>query len=254
MSAAAEHATSLAKNHGAGWVAVKNSNHCGALPFYGLKVAAAGCVGFVITHTDPIMLPFGSKEAFLGTNPLCVTFPDSDGRPFCLDMSTSIVAWNRILAARRENRPLEGGWAVDADGKDTRDPHAARALLPAAAHKGSGLAVMIDLICAVLTGMPFGADLPHMLAVRETRHLGGHVGALKLASFGDDRALRSQVREYAERMRALIPLEAGASVKYPGEIEEARTRQYSAEGIPLLPSTLMELQRLAATYGVPWLC
>ncbi|MGH7969411.1 MAG: Ldh family oxidoreductase, partial [Limisphaerales bacterium] len=252
MNAAADAALRMAQQHGAGLVAVRNSNHCGALPYYGLKIAASGCVGVVLTHTDPIMLPFGAKDAFLGTNPLCITMPGADGHTFCLDMSTSIVAWNRVLDARRNKQELGEGWAVDAKGLDTRDAASARALHPAGAHKGSGLAVMIDLVCAVLSGMLFGADLPHMFAVTETRRLGGFVGALRFDSFGPPAVLEDRVREYARRLHSLTPRAPDDTVKFPGEIEAICHQRSASEGVRLPPATLTALSHLARQHHISW--
>ena len=65
----------LARGAGSGWVSISNSSHCGALAYYGLKIADAGMIGFVFTHVDPMVLPFGAKAAFCGTNPICITAP-----------------------------------------------------------------------------------------------------------------------------------------------------------------------------------
>ena len=77
-------------------MAVANSSHCGALAYYGLKIADAGMVGLVFTHVDPMVVPYGAKAPFCGTNPICITAPraaagsqDAATGAFCLDMATS---------------------------------------------------------------------------------------------------------------------------------------------------------------------
>ena len=75
MLTAAEQAIELARRAGSAWVAVANSSHCGALAYYGLRIAEAGMIGLVFTHVDPMVLPYGSREPFCGTNPICITAP-----------------------------------------------------------------------------------------------------------------------------------------------------------------------------------
>jgi len=121
MDRATREAIALAKQAGAGWVAVRNSSHCGALAYYGLQVAQAGMIGFVFTHVDPMVLPHGAREPFCGTNPICITAPGGDGQALCLDMATSVVPWNTIANAAMEGVAIPRGWAVDQQGHDTTD-------------------------------------------------------------------------------------------------------------------------------------
>ena len=154
---------------GSAWVAVANSSHCGALAYYGLRIAEAGMIGLVFSHVDTMVLPHGSKEPFCGTNPLCITAPCAAaapviGRPgaLCLDMATSKVPWNTVANAATEGVPIEADWAVDADGNGTTDAGAVASLHPFGAYKGSGLGLLIDVLSAMLSDSPFGPDIPKM--------------------------------------------------------------------------------------------
>jgi ureidoglycolate dehydrogenase (NAD+) len=66
MNHATGEAINLAKQAGAGWVSVCNSSHCGALAYYGLRIARAGMIGLVFTHVDSFVLPYGSRQPFCG--------------------------------------------------------------------------------------------------------------------------------------------------------------------------------------------
>jgi len=145
MSQATEEAVRLARQAGAGWTAVRNSSHCGALSYYGLRIAEAGMVGLVFTHVDSLVVPYGSSEPFCVTNPICITAPGTEGKSLCLDMATSITPWNTVRNAAIEGVPIPAGWAVDANGCETTDPEQVSAVHPIGGHKGSGLGIMIDV-------------------------------------------------------------------------------------------------------------
>ena len=138
MWRAAQEAVALAKEAGAGWISLTSSSHCGALDFFGLKIAEAGMIGFVFTHVDPMVLPYGAKKPFCGTNPSCITAPGEGGQALCLDMATSKVPWNQVTNAALEGTTLAPGLAVDAGGRDTTDPNAITALYPFGSTKALG--------------------------------------------------------------------------------------------------------------------
>ena len=128
MKRAVEEAEEMARKAGAGWVAVANSSHCGALAPLGLQLAERGYIGLVFSHVDPMVLPHGAREPFCGTNPICLTAPGDEETTLCLDMATSIVPWNVVANAQQEGVALQEGWAVDGRGNDTTDPHEVQAL------------------------------------------------------------------------------------------------------------------------------
>ncbi|MBN2296528.1 MAG: Ldh family oxidoreductase [Pirellulales bacterium] len=261
MNRATEESISLAQATGAGWVAVADSSHCGALAHYGLKIADAGMIGFVFTHVDSMVLPFGSRKPFCGTNPICITAPRSpsnaaggtnktDGA-LCLDMATSKVPWNTVANAEIEQVPIESGWGVDANGEDTTDAAVVESLYPVGSYKGSGLGLMIDVLCAMLSGSPFGPDIPKMYGdLKQPRKLGGLVGAIDISRFVPLEQFHERVAELIERWGALPPLEPGGRVLFPGEPELITRQKRLRDGIPLGLRTLEEFKALAETYGL----
>lgn len=254
MLTAAEQAIELARRAGSAWVAVANSSHCGALAYYGLRIAEAGMIGMVFSHVDTMVLPHGSKEPFCGTNPLCITSPraaDGSGNgstgALCLDMATSKVPWNTVANAATEGVPIEEGWAVDADGNGTTDAGAVVSLHPFGAYKGSGLGLVIDVLCAMLSDSPFGPDIPKMYGdLGEPRRLGGLVGAIDIGRFVPLSRFHARVAELLQRWGALAPCEPGGRVLFPGEPEMIERERRLREGIPLGLRLLGELEALAA--------
>lgn len=259
MCRAAETAVELARDAGAAWVTVCNSSHCGALAYYGLKIADAGMIGLVFTHVDPMVVPFGSKKPFAGTNPICITAPRAPAGAnhgstgaICLDMATSKAPWNAVANAAREGVAIPAGWAVDADGNETQDPNRVAAMMPVGEYKGSGLGIMIDVLCSMLSDSPFGPDIPTMYSkdLSEHRRLGGMVGAIDIGRFVPLDRFHARAVELVTRLGALPPALPGGEVLFPGEPELRCRQRYMSDGIPVGIHTLEELNRLAAGFGL----
>lgn len=252
MKRAVEEAEEMARKAGAGWVAVANSSHCGALAPLGLQLAERGYIGLVFSHVDPMVLPHGAREPFCGTNPICLTAPGDEETTLCLDMATSIVPWNVVANAQQEGVALQEGWAVDGRGNDTTDPHEVQALYPFGQHKGSGLGIMIDVFCSMLSGAPFGPDIPRMYGdLGEERRLGGLVGAIAIDRFVALPVFRKRVTEMAHRLNRLHPAPGVERVRFPGEPELEMKRRRSREGVPVGLQLYSELNDLADAAGLP---
>lgn len=258
MHRAAEQAIELAQYTGAGWVAVRNSSHCGALAYYGQQIADAGMIGLVFTHVDSLVLPYGAKQPFCGTNPLCFCAPmaaagdDPNGqRSVCLDMATSRVPWNTVANAAKEQVSIETGWAVDGDGNDTTTADQVAALHPMGDYKGSGLGMMIDVLCSLLSGAPFGPDISKMYGdPAEQRNLGGLVGAIDIGRFVQLSTFCSRLTSMIERWTALPPTQPGGKVLYPGEPELLIREERVRTGVPIGLHVLAELDEQAHSLGL----
>lgn len=252
MWRAAGESVQTARSEGAGWAAVCHSSHCGALSYFGLRIAEAGMIGLVFTHVDPMVVPYGSAEPFCGTNPICITAPGEGDKTLCLDMATSVTPWNTIQNAAMEGVAIPQGWAVDADGHATADPTKAAAVFPAGEYKGSGLGMLIDVLCAMLGGAPYGPDIPRMYGdLSQQRRLGGLVGAIDITRFVPLDTFRRRVSEMIERWGSLRPVEPDGRVLYPGEREVACRRERLANGLPLGLQLVDEFNGLARHYRVP---
>lgn len=144
-----------AKNVGIAYVGVKNSCHFGAAGFYANMAAQAGMIGIAMSNADPIMAVPGGCGVSIGSNPFAYAAPTGDGRSVFLDIALSNVAALKVITAKEKGETLPEGCLVDREGKPTTDPNAfpqAASLAPMAAHKGYGLAVMVEILSAVLTG------------------------------------------------------------------------------------------------------
>lgn len=254
MARATEEAISLARESGAGWVAVENSSHCGALAYYGLQIAMTGMVGILFTHSDSMVVPYAAKHAFCGTNPICITVPGTqDESTLCLDMATSVVPWNTITNAAMENVEIPEEWAVDAEGQPTRNPNDVRAVRPFGGYKGSDLGLMIDVLCSFLIGTPCGPDIAPMYGDPEhKRLLGGLVGAIDIRRFRDVSTFRSSVSTLAQRWNLQPASNQMEPVLFPGQPEIQTRARRLVEGIPLGVNLIEIFRAIAAKISVPW--
>lgn len=129
-----------------------NSSHFGAAAYCGLMAAEHDMIGISLTHADALMLATGGIRAFR-TNPICVTAPVEGEGPFCLDMATTTITWNKVKMHRERNAPLAPGLAADGKGESTTDPHIAESLFPIGGYKGFGLGMVVDILCGLMSGM-----------------------------------------------------------------------------------------------------
>ncbi|MCS7063324.1 MAG: Ldh family oxidoreductase [Methylacidiphilales bacterium] len=245
---ASRHAVNLAREVGAGVVGIFHSSHCGAIGLYSRDIAKKGLIGIVFTHSDSFVVPHGGKKAFFGTNPISIALPRPEPlEPVCLDLATSIVPWNRIMNARRENTPVPLGLGVDENGEETTDPHRIVALKPVGEHKGYALAFVIDALCGPLNGMPFGPHIPKMYGdLDQYRYLGSLIIAIDPNRFIGLAHFASTVDRMCQEIKSENP-----SILFPGEPEIRNAQQRSTEGIPVEDALISELDAWATRLALP---
>lgn len=244
---AMEEAITLAQTAGVGVVGVNNSSHCGAIGLYTRQAVAAGMIGIAFTHSDSFVVPYQGKAAFFGTNPISIAIPSTDAkRPLCLDMATSIVPWNRIMNARRENTSIPMGYGVNGLGEDTTDPNEVTAVKPMADHKGYAMAFLIDMLCGPLNGMAFGPGLTKMYAqLDEHRRLGSLMIALDPGRFAGGSTLAAQVAAAI----ALVTAQT-EGILYPGEPEYLSAERRGQHGIPIEPGLWPQMEHWSSRMSI----
>jgi ureidoglycolate dehydrogenase (NAD+) len=236
-------AITLARETGVGAVVARNSSHCGACAYFVELAVKEGLIGVALTHTDSIMVPPGMKRIFLGSNPIAFGAPGAR-EPVIIDLSTTHVAWGKVLVARQEGKPIPPDWGVDADGRPTTDPQRVVGLAPTGAHKGYALALMIEILCAQLAGVPFGRHVTKMYGeLSKPRNLGHFMLALEVARFADPKEFAAQIERFLDEIR-------GEGALAPGDPERLNAERRRREGIPLGEATVAELNVLAGELGV----
>jgi uncharacterized oxidoreductase len=232
---------------------VFRQGHIGRLASYPLMAVEAGMIGLITAdsgRSPKHVAPFGGAEPRLGTNPLSIAVPSDLGGPLFLDMATSAVAAGKIslAVARKQEVPL--GWIIDKDGKQTTDPTQHRkggALLPlggSEGYKGYGLAVMVEILCGLLTGLGFGVE-------PTGRHNDGcFMAVFKVDAFRPLAQFKQEVTEFARYLQDTKPAEGFSRVYYPGEIEYEKEKDRRANGIEVEDATWQKLREMAAGYGI----
>jgi LDH2 family malate/lactate/ureidoglycolate dehydrogenase len=250
---AMEIAIRKARTNGVGLVGVKNSNHFGAAAFFAMRALKEDMIGLVLTNAAPSIAPYGAKVPLIGTNPITVAIPAATKLPIVLDMSTSLVARGKIWLASLAGRKIPPGWALDKDGKPTDDPDAALnggSLEPIGGPKGSGLSLIIDLLCGVLTGTTLSGDVKLIMDLAGPMNTSHLLMAINIGSFVKVEQFKKNIDEVILRIKALPSIQ-GPPAYLPGEIEFNLAEKRRAEGIPFSADSLATLGELAERYGTP---
>jgi uncharacterized oxidoreductase len=241
-------------------VALRNAGHIGRVGEWGEMAAAAGLlsVHFVTASGSVLVAPFGGVERRFSTAPICIGIPRADDEPLILDFATSQVAEGKVLVASQGGTPLPKDALIGPDGSLSDDPHllygeyepsgrrdygqGKGAIRAFGDHKGSGLALMAELLGGALTGT--GATMP------------GRPFANGMFSFYVDpkkidlkNLFADEVARYVNFVKSSRPIKPDGEVLVPGE-PERRMRAARASGVPLPDDTWRAMVATARSLGV----
>lgn len=251
---AMDRAIVLAARMGIGAVAIANTSHFGAAGAYALAAAERGFVGLAVCNSDAFVRLHDGAARVHGTNPIAFAAPVAGEAPWLLDMATSAIPYNRVQLYRSLARRLPPGVASDSRGRDTRAPGDADMLAPLGAafgFKGAGLAGMVEILSAVLTGMRLSAEILPMPGpdMRTPRRMGAFVLAIDTRAFDAGGGFARRMARYVRGLRSSAAAD-GRKVMTPGEREWNVAALRARVGIPLDPETRAAFARLSKTYGV----
>ncbi|WP_026961460.1 ureidoglycolate dehydrogenase [Alicyclobacillus herbarius] len=234
MKEAMNSAIALAKEYGIGVVGVVNSSHSGALSYFVQQAVGANMIGLAMTQTDKAVVPFGGATPYFGTNPIAYGFPAARHRPVILDMATSSVAFGKVLHAREVGAAIPPDWGVDELGRPCTDPHRVVALLPFAGPKGYGLAMVVDILCGILTGSAFGPHIQPMYQdYDKMRKLGHFVCAMDPGLFMERSDFLMRIDQMIDELHEVAPAAGFDRVLVPGEPEQILHDERIKQGIPV---------------------
>jgi LDH2 family malate/lactate/ureidoglycolate dehydrogenase len=239
----AHRATAIAidKAEAAG-IAVVGANdtwYTGMLSYYAEMAAARGLVSIIASNASPWVAPHGATEGRLGTNPICFGFPSAD-EPIILDIGTSAIIHAEVTLARRLGNELPENSAFDPDGQPTRDPSAALAGAFAVwgGHKGSGLAIVVQLL-GILAGSP---PIPPELA-----GFGYLIVAMRPDLMGPPDTFRENVSAFADAVRSARPITGRKPVRMPFDRSRRERARRLAENAIEIPDVLVNQLTLIAS-------
>jgi len=250
--ACCDHAIRLARANGLGMVTARNSSHFGASAWWAQKIAAAGLIGIVTCNATPLVAAWQGKDKIIGTNPICMAVPGPD--TFLLDMATTTVALNRIhKAILSGDTEIPPGWAMDAEGNPTTDPKTALEGLPMplGGYKGTGLALMVEVLCAVLSGGAMMTGVGGLRIKRRPMRVSHFFLAIDAAHFLPMDEFQARMQQMRETVKGSRPAAGFDEVLIAGDPEWKSDERRRREGIPVSRGIWQQLSLLAESLNVP---
>jgi len=242
-----QHAIGLAADSGVGVVTVRNSNHFGCAGYFASMAAEAGMFGIATSNSIAKLAAPGGTTPIYGTNPIAFGSPVENAPPIILDMATAAASGTSVIRAAEKGLTLPEGILVDRDGKPVTDPALAKdaAMLPFGGAKGGGIAMIVEILSAVLSGAALSTDVRSMFNDFSGSGKNGHC----FIAIDIKRLIPLEI--YYQQMALLlrrIKDSAGASgtpPRLPGEQRWSVMQQQSAHGVDLESQVYESLVSLA---------
>lgn len=240
-----------AKRSGISIAAVCRGTHFGIAAFYSMMALEKDMIGIAMCNSIRLMSVYGGRIPILGTNPLSVAVPTGRHYPLVFDAATSEVAFGKIMLAGLEGREIPGNWAIDKHGRPTTDPKEALsgAVLPFGGYKGSGLAIMVNVFSAFLSGAFLSTQVGETGEEKEDE-IGFFFGAVDIASFQDVNAFKQGIDAMIAELKSSPRSEGTEEIYMPGELEYLRKEHNARFGIEMGPGVLQDLKRIKDRLGL----
>lgn len=249
MMRAAAAAAEIAARDGTCVAAVRDTTHTGPVGRYASWLAERGCAAIVFVAGPPLMAYHGARVPSLSTSPITMAVPMQAGEPLLLDMATSVVSFGRLRQARTRAETIPEGWALDAEGRPTTEGSKAATPLPVGGAKGSGLSLMIEMLCSVLLGSPILAE--HLAPNASKPHRqNALLFVLKVDAFRPTSEFMGDASSLVGLIRGLPRAEGVDEIRMPGERAARTMRGRREQGIPVPPALLREVHALCQRYGI----
>lgn len=248
-----------AMENGSAFGCVKNSNHFGIAAYYAMMALEYDMIGIAMTNTAALGVPTFGRQVMFGTNPLAFCAPAKREKAFVLDMSTTVVSRGKIEVYNRKKEALPENWAVDKNGLPASDAETilddmfhrrGGGILPLGGagefyggHKGYGLAIMVDILCSVLCGAPFGPDISD--TAESSARVTHFFGAMKISNFTDPASFRNDMDKMLEQLRNTPAAKGSECVYFAGQKEFENEQKALKEGLTLPDKLIDDLNSIA---------
>lgn len=244
---AMDRAIELAKQHGMGMISVRNTTHWMRGGSYGWQAADNGVLAICFTNTETCMPPWGGKTGAIGNNPFIMAVPRDSGEHVVLDMAMSQYSYGKLQVKRLANQQLPYAGGFTTAGELTCDPgsiEASRRILPTGFWKGSGMAILIDLLASILSGGNHTAAIDRI-------DKGSCASCCQIFMAFDPLKLNSAsfvehaIADTIRQVKSALPAEAIDAIVYPGE-QSLNNRKINLEkGIPVDEGVWNKVMELA---------
>ena len=240
-------------------VSLRNSHHIGRIGHWGEQCAAAGFVSMHYVNVvgrPPLVAPHGGSDARFATNPYCCALPATEpgGEPVVLDMATSKIAMGKVRVAINKGEQVAPETLIDNKGNPTTDPNIMfqpggpkGAILAFGAHKGYGLAVIVEMLAGALTG---GGTLHDHNWARNTITNNMLSVIIDPAKLGGAETWRQELATFVKWVKASPAAPGVDQVLVAGEPERNTKAKRLAEGIPIDTNTWNEIIAAGKSVGV----
>ena len=241
LSTARDRLISKVRSAGVAALAIRNSHHFASLYPDVEALAEAGLVAFAFLNSRSRLVPSGGSAKLFGSNPMAFACPRAGGELLVFDQASSVMSQGEVLLAAQNGRPLPEGVGVDSVGRQTRDPGAVLdggALLPFGGHKGSSIALMIELLAAAVTGGEFGfEDASGAFPGAQSSRAGQLVIAID-----PEKSAGSHFRSRVEDL--LTRVTGNGEARLPGERRRAAREDSNTNGIAVEQGALDTIRSL----------
>ena len=251
---AMELAVRKARDTGIASVVVRNASHFGAAGYYAVMAAKKDMIGLVCSNVDANMTVPGARGKVIGNNPIAYGVPAGSYPPVFLDIAMSTVASLKVIQARKDGRSIPDTWIIDGEGLPTTDPGRypdVGAMQPMAAHKGFGLALMVEILTGVLSGGGIMTEVPSWLFKMEEPNNVSHMFiAVDISKFMDLNGFNKRMETLVDYLHTAPKAKGTERIYYPGEMEWERYKAAQEKGL-ILPQDVVEaLEGLQEESGI----
>jgi LDH2 family malate/lactate/ureidoglycolate dehydrogenase len=257
-------AVEKARQFGVGIVLVRRSHHFGIAGYYALKAVENSMIGVTMTNTTPLVAYIGTVERYLGTNAIAFAAPRKQPPPLLFDGALSVAPVGRLELYSKIGREVSAGWVIGIDGEvlrgDARKIYEALtkglvALLPLGGyseelggHKGSGLALVIDVICGILSGASWGHHVKY--TTTKNANVGHALIAIDISKFMKLEEFCERLEQMISEIKALKKAPWVKNIWIPGERSWLTMQTRLRIGIPLHITVVEELRNIAKKASV----
>ncbi|WP_061161902.1 malate/lactate/ureidoglycolate dehydrogenase [Caballeronia temeraria] len=252
---AMEHGIERAKKLGVCAVGLRNAHHIGRIGHWAEQCAKAGLVSFHFVNVagDPLVAPFGGIDRRFGTNPFCAAYPRDGKSPLVLDFATAGIAYGKTRVAYNKGVKVAPGMLLDHEGKPTIEPKVMHeepfgSLTAFGLHKGSGLAALCEIFGGALSG---GYTTHEDTLEQSSAIINCMTSVIVDPNAFDAPKAQAEAEAFLEWMKASPRAEGIDAIYAPGEPEEARRADRSANGIAIDPTTWKQIRDSATQSGMP---
>lgn len=241
-----------AKISGIATATVSKGSHFGMAGFYSMMALENNMIGIALCSSGNVMTIYGGTSRVLGTNPISIAVPANEKHPIVFDAATSEAAFNKIRIADTEGRDIPEGWAINKNGQATTNAREALegAVIPFGGYKGSGLAVMVNILTSVLSGAFLDAHGEEAKSGETSKSVGFYFSAIDIDKFQDIDIFKKSIDLMVGELKASNRNEDVENIFMPGELEYLRKEENLRFGVEISGGVLEDLKQLQKKYSL----